>query len=162
MVPYNKKGFTLVELMIVISIISILTTMAMPSFQDRVIRSQVQEALRLADFVRVAVENFYTAHDGRLPHDNLAADLPAADRIVGNYTAAVAINDGMIAITLGNRINKNARGKVLALRPARVDGEPRVPIAWVCGYASVPDKMFVGGENATTLEPRLLPLECRY
>lgn len=158
----NRKGFTLIELMIVISIISVLATMAMPSYQDRVIRTQVREALLLADIAKDAVEAFYKVHNGRLPHDNAAAQLPSGEKIVGNYTTRLVVKDGMIEMTLGNRINKNAAGEILALRPALVQGEPRVPIAWVCGHASIPEKMVVAQENSTTLDPRLLPMECRY
>lgn len=158
----SKRGFTLVELMIVIAIIGIMASMAMPSFQDRVIRAQVSEALSLADIAKDAVEEYYVVQHGQLPKDNVAVSLPAADKIVVNYTTKVEVKDGVVEVTLGNRVNKHAVGKVLALRPAMVEGEPRVPIAWVCGYASVPGKMVVIPKNSTTLERRLLPIECRY
>jgi len=76
MMNTRQNGFTLIELMIVIAIISILATMAAPSYQDRIIRSQVQEALRLAEVAKTGIEEFYTAKQ-RLPADNAEAGLPA-------------------------------------------------------------------------------------
>jgi len=63
--------------------------------------------------------------------------------------SSVAVQDGAINMTFGNRINSTLRGKVLTFRPAVVVDAPAVPIAWVCGNASVPDKMTVKGLNRT-------------
>lgn len=156
----SSRGFTLIELMIVVSILAILSTLAMPSFQDRVIRTQVGEGLVLADFVKQAVEQHRQRHR-RLPKDNAAAGLPPSAQIVGNHVEDVAVQDGVITITYGNRANRHLRGLKLALRPAVVPGHPVVPIAWVCGLASVPQGMEAGGDNTTTLLPPQLPVDCR-
>lgn len=156
----RKSGFTLIELMIVIAIIGILASIALPTYQDRVIRTQVSEGIALSDFVRQAIGSYYS-RNRRMPKDNAAAGLPEAGRIVGNYVSEVAVQDGVISITFGNRSNRNLSGKKVALRPAVVQGYPVVPIAWVCGNASVPEKMKVIGENGTTLPGPHLPIECR-
>lgn len=156
----HASGFTLIELMIVIAIIGLLATLAMPTYQDRVIRSQVSEALQLAGFARQGVAEFYARHK-RLPRDNAEAGLPPADRIVGNYVVDLAVKEGAIEVTLGNRVNAHAEGKKLTLRPAVVEGYPAVPIAWVCGNAGVPAKMKAAGANNTTLPGPHLPIDCR-
>lgn len=155
-----SRGFTLIELMIVIAIIGILATMAMPTFQDRVIRSQVAEAMNLAEFARQGVAAYY-ARARRMPRDNAEAGLPPGDKIMGNYVTDVSVKDGVIVITFGNRSNAHIEGKKLALRPAVVEGHPAVPIAWVCGNAPAPGKMKVAGSNATTLPGPHLPIDCR-
>jgi len=157
----NRQGFTLIELLIVISIISILATMAVPSYQDRVIRTQVAQAMTLAEVVRKDVEDYYRSK-GKLPRDNAQAGLPQPDKIMGNYVKKVTVVDGAINITLGNRINKNVADKVLTLRPAIVKDAPVVPIAWICGHASVPQGMTVAANNSTSLLPRHVPVDCRY
>lgn len=157
----NSKGFTLIELMIVIAIIWIMATMAMPSFQDRIIRVQVKEAFNLSNVAQAAVQEYYGQHRA-FPANNAAAGLPAPEKMIGNYVTQVAVDKGVIVVTLGNRINKNAEGETVAIRPAIVKGEPKVPIAWVYGYASVPAGMTVVGDNASTIMPRLLPVNCRY
>ncbi|NNK01939.1 MAG: pilin [Desulfatitalea sp.] len=157
----NESGFTLIELMIVIAIISVLATMAVPSFQDRVIRAQVQEALTLSRMAEEEIENFYKAH-GRLPADNAAIGLPVPEIIVGNYVTAVTIREGAIHITLGNRVNRHVAGKILSIRSAVVARSAKVPIAWVRGKASVPNGMVVKGENRTNLFLRHLPFSYRY
>ena len=90
-----------------------------------------------------------------------AAGLPAADKIVGNYVDAVTIEGGAIHLHFGNRANRALRGKTLSLRPAVVEDAPIVPVAWVCGDASVPDKMAVKGPNRTDVAKGFLPLNCR-
>jgi type IV pilus assembly protein PilA len=157
----SKSGFTLIELMIVLSIIGILATMAVPSYQDRVIRTQVREALDLAKVAEEEIQGYY-GQRGTLPGGNAVAGLPRPEVIVGNYVTAVEIKDGAIHITLGNRVNKHVLGKIISIRPAVVAASAKVPIAWVRGYASVPAGMAVKGENRTDLQPRHLPLECRY
>lgn len=156
----SAAGFTLIELMIVIAIIGILATMAMPTFQDRVIRAQVAEALNLADFAKQGIAAFH-AKAGRMPKDNAEAGLPPGDRIMGNYVTDVSVKDGAITVTMGNRSNAHIEGKKLGLRPAIVEGHPTVPIAWVCGNAAAPGKMKVVGSNATTLPGPHLPIDCR-
>lgn len=155
----RNRGFTLIELMIVVAIISILATLALPSYQDRVIKAQVGEGLLLAEVAKHAMADYYAKY-GKLPKNNASAGLPAAQKIVGNFVSAIAVTDGVINITLGNRANKHAVGKVLTLRPAIVADAKIVPIAWVCGYASVPNGMAVAGKNITSLPEYHLPLDC--
>jgi type IV pilus assembly protein PilA len=96
-----------------------------------------------------------------MPADNAAAGLPGAAQIVGNYVSGVAVLDGAVTITFGNRANPGVLGKMLTLRPAVVVTAPVVPIAWVCGHASGPAGMTVLGADATNLPVPYLPLNCR-
>jgi len=156
----HHRGFTLIELMIVIAILGIGAGLAMPSYQDRVIRAQVAEGLALADMAKQAVAAQHT-RSGTLPLDNAAAGLPPADRIVGNYVSGLLVEGGAVQISFGQLSNRNLAGKVLTLRPATVPGYTQVPIAWVCGLASVPPKMRAQGNNRTTLPIPHLPVDCR-
>ncbi len=160
MMTARRNGFTLIELMIVIAILGILSTLALPSFQDRVMRAQVEEALGLAQFARQGVAEYY-AKTRSIPKDNAAAGLPPASTIVGNYVTGLAVKDGAIVITFGNRTNKNLTGKTLTLRPAVVANQPMVPIAWVCGNAGVPGRMTAAAKNETTVPNTALPIDCR-
>lgn len=154
-----QAGFTLIELMIVVAIIALMSTMALPSFQDRIIKAQVGEGIALADFVKQGVSAYYTRNK-QMPKDNAAAALPPADKILGNYVAAIQVSQGSITITYGSRANSHLAGKKLTLRPAVVEGYPAVPVAWVCGKAKAPEKMSVRGPNETDLPQSHLPLDC--
>jgi type IV pilus assembly protein PilA len=156
----SARGFTLIELMIVIAIIGILATMAVPTFQDRVLRAEIGEGIEMTGFVRQAVAQYY-AKTGSLPRDNSAAGIPPHDRIVGNFVSDVTVRDGAITITFGNQTNKNITGRKLTLRPAVVKGYRQVPVAWVCGQAAVPEKMAASGANDTDINTLWLPLDCR-
>lgn len=155
-----QHGFTLIELMIVVAIMGVLATMAMPSYQDRVIRTQVSEGINLAAFVRESVQEYYRKNR-RFPADNAALGLPPSSQIVGNHVSSVAVVEGAVVITYGNRVNRFIAGKKLTLRPAVVSGHPVVPIAWVCGNASAPEKMQVAGRNDTDIPATQLPIDCR-
>ena len=156
----KSRGFTLIELMIVIAILGILLTTAMPTFQDRIIRTQVSEAVAFADFARTSVAEYYRRHQ-RFPKDNGEAGLPAAERIVGSYVTRLDVRDGAIHVTLGHRVNRNAEGKVISFRPGAVPGAPVVPLSWACGNAALPEALRLSGRNETTLLPQFLPIDCR-
>jgi type IV pilus assembly protein PilA len=156
----RHTGFTLIELMMTIAIIGVLASMAMPSFQDRVIRAQVSEGIELTEFVRQSIGAYYQRHK-TMPADNTAAGLPDARSIVGNYVQEVRVVDGAVNIRYGNRSNRFLAGKTLSLRPAVVPEQPIVPIAWECGHAVAPDSMKVLGANATDIPLPNLPIDCR-
>ena len=153
-------GFTLIELMVVVAILGIMATLALPSYQDRIIRAQVKEALGLAAYAQENVQAFQRAHR-KLPASNAEAGLPPADKIVGNYVSRVQVVDGATHLSFGNNVNRNLAGKTLTVRPAIAKDHPQVPIAWVCGRAGVPEQMEASGDNRTDLPPEFLPLDCR-
>lgn len=156
----RDRGFTLLELMVVVGIVAILALLAIPTYQDKFIRDQIAEALPLADISKPPVALQWALLQ-TFPADNAAAGLPAADKIVNNTISSVAIQDGAIHITFGNKANNAIRGKILTLRPAVVADAPIVPVTWVCGYATAPDKMTIKGENRTNIPPGWLPVRCR-
>jgi type IV pilus assembly protein PilA len=150
----------MIEMMAVLAVIGILAVMAIPSLQEKLIRDQIVEALPLADIAKAPIAISWGLTQ-TFPASNDAAGLPAADKIVGNYVNATLIEGGAIHMTFGNRANNAIRGKVLSLRPAVVTDAPIVPVAWVCGNATVPDKMTVKGQNRTDIPNVLLPARCR-
>jgi type IV pilus assembly protein PilA len=156
----RAHGFTLLELMVVVGIVAILALLAIPTYQDKFIRDQIAEALPLADIAKPPVALSWAMLQN-FPADNAAAGLPVAEKIVNNYIRSVAIDAGAINITFGNHANQAIVGKILTLRPAVVTDAPIVPVTWVCGFATPPDKMTVRGENRTNLPPGWLPINCR-
>jgi type IV pilus assembly protein PilA len=156
----GRRGFTLIEMMVVLAVIAILALMAVPSLQEKIVRDQIIEAAKLADVAKGPVALAWgKLHE--LPADNAGAGLPAADRIVSNLVSAVAVEGGAIQLTFGNSANGVIKGKTLSFRPAVVADAPVVPVAWVCGHASPPDKMTVEGPNRTDVPPQFLPRNCR-
>ncbi len=147
-------------MMVVIGIIAILALMAIPTYTDKLIRDQIMEALPLADIAKPPVALSWAVTQS-FPSDNASAGLPPPEKIVSNLVSSVSIEGGAIHVTFGNRANNLIKGKVLTLRPAVVEDAPIVPVAWICGLASVPGNMTVKGTNRTDIPVAYLPLKCR-
>ncbi len=158
--PIKARGFSLIELVVVLAILAIMAMAALPNWSDKIIRDQIVEALPLADIAKSPVSAAWSSTH-TLPADNTAADIPVADKIVNNYIKAIAIENGAVHITFGNSANSLIKDKVLTLRPAVVEDAPMVPVAWVCAKGKVPDKMTAKGEDRTTVPANYLPLKCR-
>lgn len=157
----RQRGFTLIELMVTIAVMAILMLIALPSYLDKVVRDQIAEALPLAEVAKPMVQAAWLAQLP-LPADNAAAGLPAPEKIVNQVVHSVAVEDGAIQITFGNRAHASLKGKVLTLRPAVVEDAPVVPIAWLCGFAGPPEKMTAKGTNRTDVPAAVLPYRCRH
>ena len=111
----NQKGFTLIELMIVVAIIAILAAIAISQYQDYVIRSQVSEGSSLADGVKTAVGEFVN-NRGTFPSTNNSAGLAAAGSILGEYVGSVNAAGGLIVASYsGAKANANIKTPVKSL-----------------------------------------------
>jgi type IV pilus assembly protein PilA len=154
------NGFSVTGILVALAIVAILATLAVPNFLNRNVREQIVEALPLADIAKKPIAIAWAGLQA-FPADNASAGLPAADKIVNNYIKSVAVEDGTIQITFGNNAHGALTGKILTLRPAVVEDAPVVPVAWVCGYAAVPDNMSVKGANKTNIPTAQLPFSCR-
>ena len=153
------RGFTLIEMLIVLGIIAVLAMLAMPANLAKNQRADVAEALRMTETIRQTITFYYTMKLA-FPEDNLQAGVPQADLLIGNNVTRIDIENGAIHITLGNKVSKALQGKILTLRPAVVTGSPTSPISWLCGAEPPVAGMEVVGENKTDLMPGLIPASC--
>ena len=154
------RGFTLIELMIVVAIIGILASIAIPAYQNYTTRAQLTEAFSLASELKGPIQE-YRKERGAFPADNAAAGLPAAEKLIGNYVTRVDVHNGAISVTFGNFANTAVARKVLTLQPLVVTGSPASPMSWRCGYRAAPRGMEVVGENRSNVNLQFLPTACR-
>lgn len=137
-----QKGFTLIELMIVVAIIGILAAIALPAYQDYTARSQMSEAMTLASGQKGAVSEYW-ANEGKFPADNAAAGIAAAGDIKGKYVNKVELtpNKGIIEATMQSTgVASGIASKTLALSPITHAGS----MDWKCkmGTAAAAGKYY--------------------
>ncbi|HEZ8534779.1 TPA: pilin, partial [Neisseria gonorrhoeae] len=110
-----QKGFTLIELMIVIAIVGILAAVALPAYQDYTARAQVSEAILLAEGQKSAVTEYYLNH-GKWPEDNDKAGVASSSSIKGKYVKEVKVENGVVTATMNSsNVNKEIKDKRLSL-----------------------------------------------
>ena len=130
-----QKGFTLIELMIVVAIIGILAAIAIPAYQDYTIRAQVSEGLALAAAAKTGIAESY-AQTGQAPATRTIAGMTAlATDTSGKYVLSVEVVNGRIDITYGNNANRTITNEVLSLTPYET---PDHSVAWRCSNAAQP------------------------
>ena len=154
-----QKGFTLIELMIVVAIIGILAAIAIPAYQDYTIRAQVSEGMTLSAAAKLAVATTYGS-TGAAPVDREDAGMTAtATDTAGKYVRAVDIDNAVIDVTFGNDSHANIWGATLSLIPHLSADET---VSWQCGNATPPVNNPMGSaSNSTDLASQYLPAACR-
>nr|MBH5957514.1 pilin [Neisseria meningitidis] len=157
-----QKGFTLIELMIVIAIVGILAAVALPAYQDYTARAQVSEAILLAEGQKSAVTEYYLNH-GTWPGDNSDAGVAStATDIKGKYVKEVKVEKGVITAEMkSSGVNKEIQGKKLSLWAKRQDGS----VKWFCGQpvtrdAATDDDVTAANGNGK-IDTKHLPSTCR-
>ncbi|HEZ3998511.1 TPA: pilin [Neisseria meningitidis] len=161
-----QKGFTLIELMIVIAIVGILAAVALPAYQDYTARAQVSEAILLAEGQKSAVTEYYLNH-GKWPGDNSSAGVATSSEIKGKYVQSVTVANGVITAQMASSgVNNEIKGKKLSLWAKRQDGS----VKWFCGLPVKRDnaKAKAGTDEVTAATPdtdkintKHLPSTCR-
>ena len=150
----DSAGFTLIELMIVVAIIAILAAIAIPAYQDYLVRAQVAEGLALADGSKTALMEYYANH-GEFPSSQASAGLPEeVHDISGKYVGYVnaTLHPGQILVhfddTDGQQASKKIAGLQLGLSAVTHGGS----ISWSCTNPNITDAVIL---------QRYLPSSCR-
>nr|WP_101123523.1 pilin [Neisseria meningitidis] len=157
-----QKGFTLIELMIVIAIVGILAAVALPAYQDYTARAQVSEAILLAEGQKSAVTEYYLNH-GKWPGGNSDAGVATSSKIKGKYVKEVTVANGVVTATmLSSGVNKEIQGKKLSLWAKRQDGS----VKWFCGQPvtrakASADADAVNKVTGNEIDTKHLPSTCR-
>ncbi|EMT1639232.1 pilin [Neisseria gonorrhoeae] len=159
-----QKGFTLIELMIVIAIVGILAAVALPAYQDYTARAQVSEAILLAEGQKSAVTEYYLNH-GKWPENNTSAGVANPTDIKGKYVKEVEVKNGVVTATMASTgVNKEIKDKKLSLWAKRQAGS----VKWFCGQPVTRDAdndddtvADAADANGNGIDTKHLPSTCR-
>ncbi|HGN6262112.1 TPA: pilin, partial [Neisseria gonorrhoeae] len=158
-----QKGFTLIELMIVIAIVGILAAVALPAYQDYTARAQVSEAILLAEGQKSAVTEYYLNH-GEWPENNASAGVASSPTdIKGKYVKEVEVKNGVVTAKMNpSGVNKEIQGKRLSLWAKRENGS----VKWFCGQpvqrgAGAKDDAGTDNGGKGKIDTKHLPSTCR-
>ena len=168
----QHRGFTLIELMIVVAIIGILATVAIGAYQTYTIRAQVAEGLNMLGNIKVPLVDAFL-NNGEAPRDRTEAGLSDnATDTFGNYVTQVEVNNGRAEVTFGFKASAIIENATLSLTPYETNSGS---VIWRCGNQPIPkspdgnDLQPMGtkaGANpatyaASTVPSRYLPGNCR-
>ncbi|HEZ3502855.1 TPA: pilin [Neisseria meningitidis] len=158
-----QKGFTLIELMIVIAIVGILAAVALPAYQDYTARAQVSEAILLAEGQKSAVTEYYLNH-GEWPGDNSSAGVATSSEIKGKYVKSVEVKNGVVTAQMASsNVNNEIKGKKLSLWAKRQNGS----VKWFCGQPvtradnAKDDAVTAAATGTDKINTKHLPSTCR-
>ncbi len=118
-----QQGFTLIELMIVVAIVGILAAIAIPAYQDYIIRAKISELMVAAGACKTSVSEYFQTQ-AALPADTSHAGCSSN---ATKYVTSLAVANGVITVT-GNTANVGAAGTIM-LTPTATAGQP---IDWRC------------------------------
>jgi len=127
----DANGFTLIELMIVIAIIGILATFAIPAYQDYVTRAQVSEGINMVSAVKQTISQIYLEDGAFTNASNGDPNIPTATSIVGKYVSSVTVTQGRVVVNYGNAASTIITSETLSMSPTDQGGT----ISWTCRFS---------------------------